>query len=67
MKLQTQDVKGNVLALKKSTVSRLNNNQIKDINGGNYIPETCGYVCTDCMSTLTSFAGCIPTRTIDIK
>ncbi len=67
MKPKAQNVKGNLLALKKNTVSRLNNNQAKDINGGNYIPETCGYACTDCMSTLTSFAGCIPTKRIDIK
>ncbi len=52
----------NPLVLKKSTVAHLAGHQAIAVNGGanevttkdGGIPETCGYACTDCMSTMNT-------------
>ena len=59
MKLKKQN--GSKLSLNKSTIAKLHNSDMLKINAGYAIttddsgglPETCGYACTDCMSTLT--------------
>lgn len=68
MKLSSK--RGNTLSLKKTTIAILKNANNNAANGGAQqfgttggIPETCGYACGDCMSTLQSLIGCIPVHT----
>jgi hypothetical protein len=69
MKLNSK--RGNTLSLKKNTIAHLNNAQTTLIRGGAVqvtgkqgIPETCGYACGDCMSTLNTLIGCFPAQTV---
>lgn len=61
MKQNNKGQKG--LSLNKTTVTKLQKSQMKDIKGGTLMinqitGETCGYVCGDCMSiTQRTFAA----------
>lgn len=55
MKQNNKGQKG--LSLNKTTVTKLQKSQMKEVKGGTFlvmqidgIGETCGYVCGDCMS-----------------
>jgi hypothetical protein len=60
MKLESKG--GKVLSLKKNTIAFLDKKQSNLVKGGGLdrtirdggggIPETCGYACGDCMSTM---------------
>lgn len=56
MKPSKQIQPNKALSLKKSTIMRLNQMQSLQIKGGlaaeSEIPQSCGIVCGDCMSTL---------------
>jgi len=63
MKLESK--RGRVLSLKKNTVAFLNKAQISHLKGGQKatdggLPQTCGYACGDCMSTLQTLLACVP-------
>ncbi len=72
MKLNSK--RGNTLSLKKNTIAHLSSAQTSLIKGGAQqqttqggIPDTCGYACGDCMSTLNSLISCLPAPTVTLQ
>ena len=62
--MKQESKSGNLLSLKKNTVTFLDKGQTSQLKGGQAIGggtgQSCGYVCGDCASSAQSLIACIP-------